>query len=100
MKEWKQKRFPMKCKTIIFIFLALSQAVPMQALSPQEIQTWGTIIIAAPFAFQAAAQLTRRDEKIGQHRPLIKSAIGLLTIATAYVLLGPYAVKELASHLG
>lgn len=91
----------MKLKAITLISLLLLPHAPsIRASSYQDIQTWGMITIAAPFAFQAAAQLTRRDEKTGAPRPLIKSALGLLSIATAYVLLGAYAVKELGGRLG
>lgn len=91
----------MKLKALLLVTLfTLPQAQQIQALSLQEIQTWGTVVIAAPLAIAAAVQFTRRDEKTGHHRPLTKSGVVLLTLATAYVLLGAYGVKELASHLG
>lgn len=91
----------MKIKALALVIMAtLSSVKPSSALSFQEIQTWGTVVIAAPLAFQGAAQLTHRDEKTGHHRPLVRSGISLLSLATAYVLLGAYVVKELGVRLG
>ena len=91
----------MKLKAVLLAALfVLPPTSPLQALSIQEIQTLGMVTIAAPLASAAALQFVRKDEKTGTYRPQTKSGIVLLTLATAYVLLGAYAVKELASHLG
>ncbi len=91
----------MKIKALALVILAtLSSMQPSSALSLQEIQAWGTVVIAAPLAVGAAVQFTRRDDKTGYHRPFTKSGISLLSLATAYVLLGAYVVKELGVRLG
>lgn len=91
----------MKIKALTLAILATVASIQSaSALSLQEIQAWGTVVIAAPLAVGAVSQLTHRDEKTGYHRPLTKSGISLLTLATAYVLFGAYAVKELRARLG
>lgn len=85
---------------ILLLVITIPQTTPTRSLSFQEIQTWGTVVIAAPLAVGAAVQFTRRDEKTGYHRPFTKSGISLLSLATAYVLLGAYVVKELGIRLG